>query len=550
VTRFRPTDSAAAAVLLAAALLSACGRSEPPATTATAASPASEPAAAKPEADRHLPAGIDWFEGDVDAAFAAAESASRPLFLYWGAEWCPPCAQIKATIFNRREFQERARLFVPVYLDGDTPSAQKQGERFGVIGYPTMILFRPDGTEITRLPGGVDVQRYATILDVALADARPVTEILRAASTGGELSAGDWRLLAYYSWSTDNGRVLPEDASISTLRSLSERCPVELRADCSRLFFDYLFAASAADPSPLTGLDRASARRTLTDLLGEPAVQRANVSNLSYGAKSIVPLLCDEGSAERRELIASWSSALDSLEADPAGAGLSNAERLNLLRAHVVLQQLAAPGDPLPEELLARMRATVAEIDRTTTDAYARQAGINAAANLYWEAGLDEEANRLLVAELEKSKQPYYFMSSLGELAQKAGREDDAIRWLARAYDEAQGPATRFQWGYNYMVGLLEMSPEDTDTIERTGLQLIGELGASPDAFYQRTRIRLEALDGKLRDWSKDSEERARVIETLRARTEQICKGLPESEQSRSNCERFLNPAVPATQEA
>ena len=196
------------------------------------------------------------------------------------------------------------------------------------------------------------------------------------------------------------------------------------------------------------------------------------------------------------------------------------------------------------------MRATVAEIDRTTTDAYARQAGINAAANLYWEAGLDEEANRLLVAELEKSKQPYYFMSSLGELAQKAGREDDAIRWLARAYDEAQGPATRFQWGYNYMVGLLEMSPEDTDTIERTGLQLIGELGASPDAFYQRTRIRLEALDGKLRDWSKDSEERARVIETLRARTEQICKGLPESERSRSNCERFLNPVVPATQEA
>jgi thiol-disulfide isomerase/thioredoxin len=550
VTRFRPTDSAAAAVLLAAALLAGCGRSEPPAPTATAASPASEPAAAKPEADRHLPAGIDWFEGDVDAAFAAAESASRPLFLYWGAEWCPPCAQIKATIFNRREFQERARLFIPVYLDGDTPSAQKQGERFGVIGYPTMILFRPDGTEITRLPGGVDVQRYATILDVALADARPVTEILRAATTGGDLSAGDWRLLAYYSWSTDNGRVLPEQTSVSTLRSLSERCPVELRADCSRLFFDYLFAASAADPSPLTGLDRASARRTLTELLGEPAVRRANVSNLSYGAKSIVPLLSDAGSPERRELIASWKRALEALESDPAGAGLSDAERLNLLRAHVGLEQLAAPGAPLPEELLARMRATVAEIDGATTDAYARQAGINAAANLYWEAGLDEEANRLLVAELEKSKQPYYFMSSLGELAQKAGREEDAIRWLARAYDESQGPATRFQWGYNYMVGLLEMSPEDTDAIERTGLQLIGELGASPDAFYQRTRIRLEALDGKLREWSKDSEERARVVETLRTRTHEICKDLPESGDSRRNCERFLNPAVPATREA
>ena len=109
--------------------------------------------------ETHLPEGIDWFEGDVDAAFAAAKAADKPLFLYWGAEWCPPCSQIKATIFNQREFQERSRLFVPVYLDGDTPSAQKHGETFAVDGYPTMILFRPDGKEITRLPGGVDVTR-------------------------------------------------------------------------------------------------------------------------------------------------------------------------------------------------------------------------------------------------------------------------------------------------------------------------------------------------------------------------------------------------------
>ena len=103
--------------------------------------------------DAHLPPGIDWFAGDVDAAFAAARAAPRPLFLYWGAEWCPPCAQVKATIFNRREFQDRSRLFVPVYLDGDTPSAQKQAERFGVVGYPTMILFRP-GRHRDHAPAG------------------------------------------------------------------------------------------------------------------------------------------------------------------------------------------------------------------------------------------------------------------------------------------------------------------------------------------------------------------------------------------------------------
>jgi thiol-disulfide isomerase/thioredoxin len=184
----------------------------------------------------HLPPGIDWFTGDVNAAFAAARAANKPVFLYWGAEWCPPCAQIKTTIFSKREFQERSRLFVPVYLDGDTPSAQKYGERFGVVGYPTMILFKPDGTEITRLPGGVDVARYARILDVALADARPVSDILAAARSGGAVTSNDWRLLAYYPWG--NGRLLPQDQQQATRTGAS--LPGQLPAECARFLFNGL----------------------------------------------------------------------------------------------------------------------------------------------------------------------------------------------------------------------------------------------------------------------------------------------------------------------
>ena len=142
-------------LVLALLALLAAGCSKRATDTAAPEAPA---AAAAVPAHGHLPPGIDWYAGDVDAAFAAAKAANKPVFLYWGAEWCPPCAQIKSTIFSKREFQERSRLFVPVYLDGDTPSAQKHGERFGVIGYPTMILFKPDGTEITRLPGGVDMR--------------------------------------------------------------------------------------------------------------------------------------------------------------------------------------------------------------------------------------------------------------------------------------------------------------------------------------------------------------------------------------------------------
>src|SRR5262245_20881607 len=123
-------NSRGALLAAVAVCLAACGRKEP-----QPAPPANVPAAtAKTTAGAPHPAGIDWYPGDVDAAFAAAKADDKPLYLYWGAEWCPPCAQIKSTIFNRREFQERSKLFIPVYLDGDTPGAQKQGQRFGVIG--------------------------------------------------------------------------------------------------------------------------------------------------------------------------------------------------------------------------------------------------------------------------------------------------------------------------------------------------------------------------------------------------------------------------------
>jgi thioredoxin-related protein len=331
-------------MLLAAAGCSRKSPPTPPVELETATATAAE------TSQVHLPPGIDWFPGDVDAAFAAAKSAEKPIFLYWGAEWCPPCAQIKSTIFNTREFQERSRLFVPVYLDGDTPSAQRHGERFGVMGYPTMILFRADGTEITRLPGGVDVARYATILDAALADGRPVAEILQAALGNGAVTPSDWRLLAYYSWGTDHGRILPPEQHTTTFRRLYEACPKDMQPECARFYFEYLGAAAdeaGESKSPLDGATRKAELGPLMRLLGSAEVAGANVDSLLYGATDVVGLLSEPGSPEREQLLAEWRAALDTLGRGGAGVALSGPEQLNLVRARILLKRLEAPDAPL-----------------------------------------------------------------------------------------------------------------------------------------------------------------------------------------------------------
>ncbi len=120
------------------------------------------------KAEPPAPAGIAWVQAagdaEVDAAFARAKAEGKPVFVYWGAKWCPPCNQLKATLFNRQDFIERSRAFVPVYVDGDQPGAQKLGTRFAVRGYPTTIVFTHEGRELTRLPGEVDAAQYNEVL--------------------------------------------------------------------------------------------------------------------------------------------------------------------------------------------------------------------------------------------------------------------------------------------------------------------------------------------------------------------------------------------------
>ena len=157
----------------------------PPAGAATGA-PAAEIA--------WLPAASD---ADVDRAFAQARGERKPLLLYWGAKWCPPCNQLKATLFNRQDFIERSRAFVAVNVDGDLPGAQKLGRRFRVSGYPTLVLFSPQGAEITRLPGEADAPQVMQVLQLGLSGGRPAAAVLADARAGKPLDANEWRLLAF-----------------------------------------------------------------------------------------------------------------------------------------------------------------------------------------------------------------------------------------------------------------------------------------------------------------------------------------------------------------
>ncbi|MFC5472955.1 thioredoxin family protein [Paraherbaspirillum soli] len=501
-----------------------------------AAAPALSLAAAEKSAVPAAAAGIDWYEGDVDAAFAFAKTHNKPLFLYWGAAWCPPCNQVKATIFNRQGFIERSRFFVPVHIDGDSPGAQKLGARFKVRGYPTMILFKPDGTEITRLPGEVDAERYLKTLTLGLSANRPIKDTLQLALSGkGKLTADDWRLLGYYSWDTDEQQLVSSKDLLPTLKRLAAACPPGDTA--KRLALSVLVAAATAKPEAAAAVDPTAAAQ-LSRVLSDARSARDNMDLLTNYPAELVGLASAPKSAPRAKLIAAWNLAMQRLTAD---ATLSKADRLSALAAQVSLARIETPTGALTPALVKDVRQQVAQADHATTDIYERQSVMSTAAHTLSEAGLLDESDSLLKAELKRSHSPYYFMLSLASNAKKRGDKPAAINWYEQAYQAAQGPATRLQWGAAYLNGLLELAPQDDARIEQVAHSVLQELGMTQNAFYERNRSVLEKLGHKLADWNANGSHDA-ALRRIQSQLDGVCAKLPVGDPQRATCQGLLSP--------
>jgi len=281
-------------------------------------------------------------------------------------------------------------------------------------------------------------------------------------------------------------------------------------------------------------LEEIAAGFTVDEVLSNERTALAVADALQYFDEDFFRAVKARGDAAKPWL-ARYSKVMDEAAALPDYA---EADQLGAIGSK--LQAIKTINGAIPAGVARAASARVAAALAQHQIPYVRSGIINAVLPIYDLLGQNEQAYKVVQGELTRTATPYYYKTDLGELAEGLGHKSEALKWYADGFAEAQGPATRFQWGAIYAGGLLRLQPDDAAKISLVTAQVLGELDG-PDRIYRRARMRLERLDQALRKWNTATKGAHHdVLVGLHERMQQICGKIPRADAARSSCDAFL----------
>ena len=458
--------------------------------------------------------GVNWYEGSVKSAFKEAQKKSKPLFLYWGAAWCPPCNQMKKTVFTKKEFQTVTKKFINVYLDGDDERAQIWGDKLKAYGYPTMILFSSTGKELMRLPTGVSAAKYVSLMENALKGQKTIGEIFEAALTSSDkkpLSDDSWEIISGYSWAQVEDENLKEKLTSENMKKIYSLVPAKLDEVKARLFMRYLQLVVEEDVKKEIPYLQKELRR----ILSSKKLVLATLEDLVWNAKDFLKFLYPLSSDERAKLIFKWGAAMKKVNKNER---LSLDERLSALFPLITLSPQTKEKNSFYVEQFAKSAFKQAKGE------YERQAVVSTAVYLLRKIGKIDDAKKMAKKEIKTSTRPYYFMSQLASILEEEGKRGEALSWRKKGWEASTGNATRFQWGVDYVTAITRLDPANTESLKKTTLQVLRESLLREDALSGRNYYRLQRITKSFNKWTGPTSYRLKMIKDLKKELTKDCE--------------------------
>lgn len=500
--------------------------------------PANTDAVTEAAADTESANGVFW-QTDPERAFEEARTSGRPVMLYFTADWCPPCHDLRAHVFPQPGFVEKSRLFVPVYLDSDQPQAQMWVEKFGVIGYPTLVVLNSTESEIVRVSGGMNLAAYEEVLDTALSVTQPIDDLLASLDGASDVPSESCRRLAFHAWSSDSAYADSEYDIGTKLLAASQNCPVELpvvRARLNIVAASLLAPAAASEMEDSEAIDPVmlQALQGVYEISQIPELADPNALLFLSAPGDFYVLSHRFGEVEGVDVVTPWVESLARFADDTENTSFT---RLFAVGGRVALIRGADEGGGIPEADIISAREAVTRLLNEEEVGYGRSALLLPAVFTLTTIGDDEAAQTLLLEELQQAQAPYYQMTSLAELFEDAGDHSQALEWYERAYDNSKGVETRLEWGSDYATACIRLDPDNHQRVIAAAKATINEIeGTSLSARAKRS---IDRLESSLTEWNAEGDHDAAIAE-IRSAMLEMCGRM--GAQRDATCEAFLGP--------
>lgn len=103
-----------------------------------------------------------------DDACAAAAKEKKIVLVDFYTTWCGPCKRLDATTWQDKDVQKWLTEKT-ISLKIDAEKQRELAKKYDVKAYPTILLLKPDGTEVDRLVGYKDAEEFLDEANSALA---------------------------------------------------------------------------------------------------------------------------------------------------------------------------------------------------------------------------------------------------------------------------------------------------------------------------------------------------------------------------------------------
>ena len=101
----------------------------------------------------------------LDKALVKAKADNKPVLADFSAIWCPTCRAMHATVFTDPAVKAAIESgYVLSRIDYESPEASAFMAKYGVTGFPTLLVLDGDGKLLRRVPVSLDATQFKASL--------------------------------------------------------------------------------------------------------------------------------------------------------------------------------------------------------------------------------------------------------------------------------------------------------------------------------------------------------------------------------------------------